>query len=102
MTEWISADPDALRRGGLTIDEVSALTRGICLRLLAAVEQYKDAGGTGEMGEAFATGYVPTAEDGVAFVKLLSEVVGEVGGKTVETARVLGDTSDEADTAATG
>lgn len=102
VTERLVVDVDALRNGGVNIDRVSSLALRISGELIAAAERYHHAGGSGEMGEKFQQGYRPGAEQGIRFVTLLRDAIGEVGGRTVSTAKSFATTSDDADGAVRG
>ncbi|WP_143219036.1 hypothetical protein [Actinokineospora bangkokensis] len=102
MSERVRVDVDALAKGGVDIQGLMALTRRICAELGGAVAQYQYAGGTGEMGKRFDQGYKPGAEQGVKFLALLSEVVGDAGGRTLDTAKSFRTTDDEATSSVPG
>ncbi|WP_434444124.1 hypothetical protein [Lentzea sp. E54] len=96
----LSVDTDALLRSGVDVLGATELAKSISRDLLSAVETYRDAGGTGEMGEQFERGYVPGAKRGVDFVNLLSDTLGDASQRTVDTAQSFSNSADEANAAA--
>ncbi|GLZ38946.1 hypothetical protein Acsp05_25700 [Actinokineospora sp. NBRC 105648] len=99
MSERLAVDPDALRQGGVNIRGTVDLAVSICNQLFAAAEENRGAGGTGEMGEKFDAGYRPGEEHALKFLRLMQKTLGETGTRTVKTARVFTDASDDADAA---
>ncbi|WP_258903403.1 aldo/keto reductase [Actinokineospora sp. UTMC 2448] len=97
MTDRLTVDIDALRGGGVNIEETARLAQRIYGDLRSVVFTLGGAGGTGEMGEKFDQGYKPGEEEALRFLALLVDVLGEAGGRTFDTARVFVDTSNEAD-----
>ena len=97
--ERLQVDVDALRRGGVDIEAITTLAAGIHQRLRVATQTYRFAGGTGDMGEKFDTGYRPGELQGLKFLNLLSDVVGEAGGRTVTTAESFARTDEDATSA---
>lgn len=91
MNDRITVDVEALRRGGVDVDATARLAIAICNDLVGATLLYRNAGGTGEMGETFDKNYVPTAERAVKFLGLLNETLGGAGDRTIETSRSFED-----------
>ena len=96
MSERLKVDVDALRKGGVDIDGISSLVLTICRQLGVATATYRFAGGTGERGEKFDTGYRPGEVQGMRFLALLEETIGAAGGRTIETAESFARTDEEA------
>lgn len=96
MTGEFKADLQALLQGGMTIGQVSDEVRALANDLRAAVASYADAGGTGEIGEAWTVNYKPAEEQGLRFLTLLSEVIEEAAGRTRDTGIVFSGTNEDA------
>ncbi|GAA3014397.1 hypothetical protein [Actinokineospora diospyrosa] len=93
----LSVDPEGLRQGGVNIQATVDLAVNICNELFVAAEENRGAGGTGEIGEKFDSGYRPGEEQGLKFLRLMQRTIGETGSRTVKTAGVFSEASDDAD-----
>jgi hypothetical protein len=92
MSEQLAVDVDALRRGGVNIDEISETCRSIHGELYAAVTQYADAGGDGDIGKSMKQNYEPGRDDCLQFLGLLGQSLSLNGERTVKLGGVLGST----------
>lgn len=99
MTDRLYVDIAALTRGGINLGEWSALANRIGGRLQSATATYRNAGGTGEMGEQFNTNYKPGEEKALEFLVLLMQVVGSYSEKTLEAAKNFQQTDNDASAA---
>ncbi|MER6992722.1 hypothetical protein ABT337_30025 [Saccharopolyspora hirsuta] len=102
MSDRLQVDVAALARGGANLDQWSTMANQLAARMRSVTAAYRDAGGTGEMGEQFDTNYRPGAEKAMEFLAMLEEAVGGYSDSTLKVARKFGDTNDEADGAARG
>jgi hypothetical protein len=102
MSDQLSVDVDALRRGGVNIDEISATCHSIHGELYAAVTQYADAGGDGEIGKSMKQNYEPGRDDCLQFLGLLGQSLALNGERTVTLGNVLGGTDSHATEIANG
>lgn len=98
MSNHISVDVDALRKGGVDIQATAQLAMSICGDLRHPVELYANSGGTGEMGEMFNEKYRPSAEMALKFLDLLEDVLGGVSERTVGTSKSFDAAIGDADT----
>ncbi|MBY8851714.1 hypothetical protein K7G98_26750 [Saccharothrix sp. MB29] len=87
MSDHISVDVDALRKGGVDIEATARLAFSICGDLRQSVELYGNSGGTGEMGEMFNEKYRPSAELALKFLDLLEDVLGGASERTAHTSK---------------
>ncbi|WP_026422139.1 hypothetical protein [Actinokineospora inagensis] len=97
MSDRLSVDPEALRNGGVNLDRVADIAVDICDKHLAAVDKAAGAGGTGQMGQRFDTGYRPTEQQATGFLRLLRRTLTQTGSRTIKTAGVFAETSDDAE-----
>ena len=96
MNDRLYVDVAALTRGGINLSQWSVLANQIGGRIQSATATYRNAGGTGEMGEQFNTNYKPGEQKALEFLVLLMRVVGSYSEKTFEVAKVFEETDDEA------
>ncbi|GAB1515276.1 hypothetical protein [Actinophytocola sp. KF-1] len=99
MNDRLYVDVEALTRGGINLAQWSALANRIGGRLQGAAATYRNAGGTGEMGEQFDTNYKPGEQKALEFLVMLMKVVGSYSEKTFEAAKVFEESNTEADAA---
>ncbi|GAA3677731.1 hypothetical protein GCM10022267_75710 [Lentzea roselyniae] len=94
----ISVDVEGLLRGGVNLDRITSLADSISSDLLAAVEAYRYAGGSGndEMGQTFGQGYLPGAQRAIEFINLLQRVVHEASEATLNTGKTFEDANNQA------
>ncbi len=97
MSDRLYVDVEALTRGGINLAQWSALANQIGGRLQGATATYRNAGGTGEMGEQFNTNYKPGEQKALEFLLILMKVVGSYSAKTFDAARSFEETNTEAD-----
>ena len=97
MSDRLYVDVEALTRGGINLAQWSALANQIGGRLQSATATYRNAGGTGEMGEQFTANYKPGEQKALEFLLILMKVVGSYSEKTFEAAKVFDETNTEAD-----
>jgi hypothetical protein len=97
VSDRLHVDVEALTRGGTNLAQWSALANQIGGRLQGATATYRNAGGTGEMGEQFNTNYKPGEQKALEFLLILMKVVGSYSAKTFDAAKVFEETNTEAD-----
>jgi hypothetical protein len=97
VNDRLYVDVQALTQGGINLAQWSALANQIGGRLQGATATYRNAGGTGEMGEQFNTNYKPGEEKALEFLRILMTVVGSYSQKTFDAAKVFDETNTEAD-----
>jgi len=90
MSEQLTVDVDALRRGGVNIDEISRTCHSITQELYVAVTRYADAGGDGEIGKSMKQNYEPGRDDCLQFLGMLGQSLSLNGERTVKLGGVLG------------
>ncbi|PPK70918.1 hypothetical protein V5P93_002777 [Actinokineospora auranticolor] len=95
----LAVDPEALRNGGVNIRATVDLAVDICNQLFIAADTNRGAGGTGEIGEKFDSGYRPGEEQALKFLRLLQKSLGETGSRTITTAGVFRETDEDANAA---
>ncbi|WP_026422046.1 hypothetical protein [Actinokineospora inagensis] len=93
----LSVDPEKLRLGGVNIDHTVDLAVEICNDLYLATDQNRGAGGTGEMGKKFDSGYRPGEQEALKFLRLMQKTIGEASARTIKTAGVFTETNEDAD-----
>lgn len=102
MTDQLIVDVDALRRGGINIDEVARTCHSILRELYSAVAEYAGAGGDGEIGKAMQLNYEPGRDDAMEFLDLLIRSLSQHGDRTLTVGNVFHSTNDGATTTAHG
>jgi hypothetical protein len=99
VSDRLYVDVAALTRGGINLAQWSTLANQIGGKLQSATSTYRNAGGTGEMGEQFNTNYKPGEQKALEFLVLLMQVVGSYSAKTLDAAKNFERTDTDADTA---
>lgn len=96
MSDRIEVDTEALRRGGVRLDQTADAAHQIHADVSSATEAYQGAGGTGQMGKVFDNGYRPSERKAMEFLDLLDTTLSEIAGRTGQTANNFAATDDDA------
>ena len=97
-----SVDVDALRLGGVNIDEISRTGHSILRELYSAVMLFAKAGGDGQIGKAMKLNYEPARDDGLQFLTLLGQSLSLNGDRTVRLGDLMGNVNSDATVIAHG
>ena len=102
MSEQFSVDVDALRLGGVNIDEISRTGHSILRELYSAVSLYAKAGGDGEIGKAMKLNYEPVRDFGLQFLGLLGQSLSLDGTGVIRLGNFMGNVDSDATVIAHG
>ena len=96
MSDQFSVDVDALRLGGVNIDEISRTGHSILRELYSSVSLYANAGGDGQIGKAMKLNYEPARDDCLQFLDLLGQSLSLNGERTSRLGSLMGNVDADA------